>query len=71
MKFRQNEFYAIEGNLLNLLTSDRQKGKVSYSQGNQVNLVSANILNRILNETIELDCQENNCTFNKERGNDE
>ena len=33
MKFRQNEFYAIEGNLLNLLTSDRKNGKVSYSQG--------------------------------------
>ena len=71
MKFRQNEFYAIEGNLLNLLTNDRKNRKVSYSQGYQVNLVPVNILNRILNETIELDCQENNCTFNKERVNDE
>ena len=70
MKFRQNEFYAIEGNLLNLLTSDRKNGKISYFQGYQVNVVPINILDRIINETIELDCQENNCSFNKERGND-
>ena len=67
MKFRQNEFYAIEGNLLNLLTNDRKNGKVSYSQGYQVNLIPVNILNRIINETIELDCQEKQCSFNKER----
>ena len=71
MKFRQNEFYAIEGNLLNLLTNDRKNGKISYFQGYQVNVTPIYLLDRIINETIELDCQENNCTFNKERVNDE
>ena len=71
MKFRQNEFYAIEGNLLNLLTNDRKNGKISYFQGYQVNVVPIYLLDRILTETIELDCQENRCSFNKERVNDE
>ena len=51
MKFRQNEFYAIEGNLLNLLTSDRKNGKISYFQGYQVNVVPIYLLDRIINET--------------------
>ena len=61
MKFRQNEFYAIEGNLLNLL--------IKYSVSKTHN--AKHVLNRIINETIELDCQEKRCSFNKERGNDE
>ena len=34
-------------------------------------IVFKHVLNRILTETIELDCQEKRCSFNKERGNDE
>ena len=70
MKFRQNEFYAIEGHILNILIN-------SFEDINEPDCCNANsgkthnyktILNRILAETIELDCQENNCSFNKERG---
>ena len=32
-------------------------------------IVFKHVLNRIVAETIELDCQEKRCTFNKERGN--
>jgi hypothetical protein len=67
MKFRQNEFYAIEGNLLNLLTNENEKMKFVYENKKKHILVPVNILKRIINETIELDCQENNCSFNKER----
>ena len=62
MKFRQNEFYAIEGNLLNLL--------IKYHKFDCQTHNARHVLNRILAETIELDCQEYNCSFNKERGND-
>ena len=60
MTFRQNEFYAIEGNLLNLLnvTIANERKNIKH------------VLNRILTETIELDCQEKQCSFNKEREND-
>ena len=67
MKFRQNEFYAIEGNLLNLLTNENEKMKFVYENKKKHILVPVNILKRIINETIELDCQENRCSFNKER----
>ena len=71
MKFRQNEFYAIEGNLLNLLNFEIENIETKngfYSQGIKYPLT---ILNRVLTETIELDCQEKRCSFNKERKNDE
>ena len=53
MKFRQNEFYAIEGNLLNLLTNENEKMKFIYENKKKHILVPVNILKRIINETIE------------------
>ena len=71
MKFRQNEFYAIEGNLLNLLIKYHNFDCQNNNDNYNLPIVFKHVLNRIVAETIELDCQENRCSFNKERENND